>query len=56
MVSEYTWPDLSIDRRAHDLAKHELGLVDKLVLSDSDVRRLIVRGQEIKQELNTIAR
>lgn len=48
-MDEYHWPDLSIDQRAHEQAKRELGLADKLVLSDSDVRRLIVRGQEIKE-------
>lgn len=49
VVGEYAWPDLSIDQRAHEQAKRELGLVGRLELSDSDVRRLIVRGQEIKE-------
>lgn len=48
-MDEYHWPDLSIDQRAHEQAKRELGLVGRLELSDGEVRRLLERGQEIKR-------
>lgn len=49
---EYKFPDTTVDNKANAQAKAELGLTDEKNLSQEQLDKISVRGQEIKNELN----